>query len=1397
MQEMAPTLVEQEVAEGFRLAPQQERLWLMQEATGRANYRAECVLRFEGALRVDALEAAIRSVIARHEILRTTFRHLPGLTSPVQVISEDYRAELVARDLSALAAAAQQTELAALLAEAARAFDLTRTPLRRVTLARLAPRSHALLLSLPALYADRTGLENLAREIARAYDAATRDAEVVDEPLQYADLAEWQNDLLEAEETEEGRRFWQQQGFSAAGLLKLPSEQETGASAPSFVPQKLTARLDAETTARLRELAADVGTSAQTLLLACWQVLLWRLTGQADIVTGVAYDCRTHEGVSDALGLFARLLPIGARLEHDLTLAELAARTATAEREAAKWQDYFAWPSPALGETGTSAVGPDFFSFCFEWCADAPRLAAGGVNLWPASVEVCTERFKVKLLCRQIDGAVDGDEISAGKLIEGALSTDEATSSALVIELHFDASYYEATESERLLARYLHLLQSAVGGAGVVLAALEILPACERQQVLYDFNATRVEFGRATTVPGLFEGQAARTPAAVAVVAEDGALTYAELNARADRLARHLRRLGVGPDVLVGVLLERSLELLVGLLGVLKAGGAYVPLDPQYPAERLAFMLADAGAPVLVTTRALLSRRPPSSATVVCLDETAEWAADVTGLSAENPTGGAQPDNLAYVIYTSGSTGVPKGVTVTHAAICNRLLWMHHAYPLTPSDRVLQKTAVSFDASIWELFVPLLCGAQVVLARAGGQHDAAYLCQAVQVYGVTTLQLVPTMLAVVLAEAGFAQCRSLRRVWCGGEVVTPELVRRFFANSPHPDIELHNLYGPTETAIDATHWLCARADSASARVPIGRPLANLHAYVLDARMQPVPIGVAGELYVGGVQLARGYLHRPDLTAEKFVPDPYSPDGGARLYRTGDVARWTGAGVLEYMGRADAQVKLRGFRIELGEVEARLKTHPAVRAAVVLLREDRPGDQRLVAYVVAERGAAPIAEALRHFAGEKLPDFMLPSAFVFLEALPITPNGKLDRRALPPPAADGASAAQTYVAPRDEVERALVQLWEEILDVRPVGVTDDFFLLGGHSVLALRVVGQIHKLFGQEVPLATMIQAGTIENLARMLRAEPRLLPWDPLVTIQPEGTKTPFFAIHSIGGQVFCYVSLARHLGPQQPFYGLQAPALQDVGDRHVAIEDMAAHYVKAMRDVQPAGPYMLGGYSFGVQVAFEMACQLKAQGQEVALLALLDSPSPIELHKLPPYEEDDAFMFALHGKVTAFERGRTIEMTRDEFDGLDYETQLANFHKRMVDEELFPPEHDIEFLRNFMVGYKTRQKAVRFYHPKPYPGRITLFRAAETDPWLVEHFIKAGVDMNDQTSGWGALSTEPVAVYEIPGNHDRMCYEPHVRVLAKRMRQCIDQALNGDAGSSAHGWAKKILRKG
>ncbi len=598
--------------------------------------------------------------------------------------------------------------------------------------------------------------------------------------------------------------------------------------------------------------------------------------------------------------------------------------------------------------------------------------------------------------------------------------------------------------------------------------------------MLEEWQGPAAAYAEAGGLHAVIAAQAARTPGAVAVAAEGRALTYGELEGRANQVAHGLRKRGVGPEVLVGIAMERSLELLVGVLGILKAGGAYVPIDPEYPAERVAYMLADAQVPVLLTQTALRARLAAPGAEVLCLDGDAAWLA---GEPTTAPAGPGGPEQLAYVIYTSGSTGRPKGAMNTHRGICNRLQWMQATYGLTAGDRVLQKTPISFDVSVWELFWPLMTGATLVLARPGGHRDPAYLVETIQRERITVLHFVPSMLQVFLAEPGVEGCGTVRQVICSGEALPYELAQRCLGRLP--GARLDNLYGPTEAAVDVTWWRCER-DGPRGLVPIGKPVANTEIYIVDGQGEPVPVGVAGELCIGGVQVGRGYWGRPELTAERFVPDRFSGRPGARLYRTGDRARYLGDGNIEYLGRLDFQVKIRGFRIELGEIEAVLGQQAGVREAVVVAREDAPGDPRLVAYVVPQGAPAPTGEALRAALRTALPEYMVPAAYVVLPALPLTGSGKVDRRALPAPGPPGAAPGREYTAPRSETERAIAAIWAELLGVAAVGIHDNFFDLGGHSLLATRLVLRLSRALGVQVPLRRLFERPTVADVGEYI-----------------------------------------------------------------------------------------------------------------------------------------------------------------------------------------------------------------------------------------------------------------------------------------------------------------------
>ncbi|HLM56901.1 MAG TPA: amino acid adenylation domain-containing protein, partial [Pyrinomonadaceae bacterium] len=670
---------------------------------------------------------------------------------------------------------------------------------------------------------------------------------------------------------------------------------------------------------------------------------------------------------------------------------------------------------------------------------------------------------------------------------------------ALKGTLEYSADLFDETTIERTLGHFEILLRSIAADCAQRLDGLRLLAADEERRLLFELNETGADYPLDHLIHQQFEAQAARTPDAVALVFEDQELSYRELNRRANQVAHFLRSLGVGPEVLVGVMMERSPEMVLSLLGILKAGGAYVPLEPGYPEDRLAYITEDARAGVVLTQERFAGKLEASRARVISVDT--EWPA-IELCAASNPASVATGGNLAYVIYTSGSTGQPKGAMNTHRAICNRLLWMQEAYQLNASDRVLQKTPFSFDVSVWEFFWPLMTGATLVVAVAGGHQDSSYLVKLIAERHITTIHFVPSMLQAFLEEPRLEACASLKRVICSGEALPYEQQERALARLPQAS--LHNLYGPTEAAIDVTFWECPRGGERRV-VPIGRPIANTQIYILDEWLRPVPVGVAGELHIGGVNLARGYLSRPGLTAEKFIPDPFNADAGARLYKTGDSARYLLDGSIEYLNRLDHQVKIRGYRIELGEIEAALRQDGRVQDAVVLAREDTAGEKRLVAYVVVRQSASPEVEELRGRLKERLPAHMVPAHFVLLEALPLTTSGKVDRRALPAPSPGQPPAAGSYAAPSDQLEEILADIWASVLGLERVGAGDDFFDLGGHSLLAAKLIYRIEEAFGVALPLRRIFEAPTVAAAARTIKETIRAGGATPLPPIRRAG----------------------------------------------------------------------------------------------------------------------------------------------------------------------------------------------------------------------------------------------------------------------------------------------------
>jgi amino acid adenylation domain-containing protein len=1032
------------------LSPAQRRLWFLEQLSPGTTARVVgfCA-RLSGSLDEEAFGKSVENLARRHDILRATVRTVDG--EPLLEVDDTARVAFSAEDLRRAPEGRREAEALRRATAAFRdPFDLERGPLVRVALLRTGAERHLLSIVAHHLVCDGWSLGVALRELAACYAAYASGAEpeLPPLPVRYRDVAAWEVERAERGDWHEALEHWTAR-LADLPTLDLPADRPRPA-VQTARGGRTPVRIPGDVAAALGRHARESGATLFMALLAAFQVLLLRLTGHDDVPVGSPAATRRRPELQGLIGPLVNLLVLRGDLSGDPTFRELLRRTRDLCVEAYACQEVpFERVVQELGPTRTGGAPLVQVAFTMQ-NAPLPATPFGALSL---------ERVELEPDAVQYDLDLEVWELPAGL---------EAT-------LGYSSDLFDAPTAARLAGHLEVLLADACRRPDTRIGELELLTPAERRRILRTWNDT------AAPVPDrclheLFEEQAARTPSATAVVDGEGELTYAELNGLTNQLARRLRSEGIGPESIVGVCMERSPELVVSLLGILKAGGAYLPLDPDYPAERRVFVLDDAGAALVLSHAPVADRVHDLSVRALLVDE--EWGGIVCESSAGlEPL--ARAENPAYVIHTSGSTGTPKGVVVPHAGIRNRVLWTVRTHGLGPADRVLQKTTLTFDAAAWEFLAPLVSGGSVVLAPPDVQHDPRAMVEAVADRDVTVLQLVPSVFKLVVEEPGLERCRSLRLVFCAGEPLPVALCERLFERLPQA--ELHNTYGPTECSIDVTAYRC-RPGMHGPIVSIGRPIANTRVYVLDRALRPVPVGVTGELYAGGAGLGRGYLNRPALTAERFVPDPFDGRPGARLYRTGDLARYQADGNLEFVGRIDHQVKIRGFRIELGEVESALAEHPEVEQAVVVAREDEPGERRLVAYLVCAE-SEPSASELRAHVRQKLPEYMVPSAFVLLATLPLTRSGKVDRKALPPPDASRPELEQAYVAPRTPVEELVARVWADVLSLEKVGVHDSFFELGGHSLLATRVVNRLGEAIAADVPLRLMFERPALADFA--------------------------------------------------------------------------------------------------------------------------------------------------------------------------------------------------------------------------------------------------------------------------------------------------------------------------
>jgi amino acid adenylation domain-containing protein/non-ribosomal peptide synthase protein (TIGR01720 family) len=1024
----------EEIVHGYRLSPQQKRLWSLQ----RGVFWSRCAVRIAG--RIDGLEKAIYRVVEEHEILRTTFTMLPGMTVPVQVIHPESPGCIQRHDLTRLSKAEQQRQVSDLYSTTT---DLDVLPLFRCDLLELSHDEAMMLLRAPVICADLRSLENIVSQIVSIYAGETTPLDA----MQYADFAEWHHELLESEE---GRKYSTTQ--SSPAEVNLPFETRANEDAV-FQPQVMPVSLSVD---------------PQGVVLACWQTLIQRLAGASKITLGSACDGRRHPELVNSVGPYSRYVPLQIESNDELTITELSNRLAEAKKQAAEWQEYFTWPD-----------AESYFSVCFE----ERRDQTGSNNFSIYQRDAVEDRFKLKLVTctRSVPPAVAGGSVSnqdRALLTHPPATAGGTDRSHARLELHYDAARFASDDIRRMADELATLIASAIRAPSAPIRELESLSNEERSRIVEGFNQTSEAFPE-ECIHHSFEIQARQTPDTVAVVCGSDKLTYSELNQRANQLARYLQKLGVGPDVPVGLCLERSTDFVICLLAVMKAGGAYLPLDVNTPHERLATMLADTRTPVLITRddRAFDGCRTLSLdliASELATEEAHDFTSDVT------------PANLAYVIFTSGSTGRPKGVAVEHRELCNYVHAIDRRVGLSSCRSFAIVSTLVADLAHTMLFPSLLTGGTLHLIGEDQATSPDLLAHYFNQNPIDCLKIVPTHLNALLTSTHATQLLPRRHLILGGEACPRSLVEKI--NEVATGISVWNHYGPTETTVGCVAQQLTLNDTST--IAIGKPLSNNTAYVLNERLRPVPIGVTGELYVGGEGVARGYLNRPELTAERFIPDPFSKDPGRRFYATGDRARYLSDGRIEILGRVDHQLKVRGYRIEPEEIQLALNAHPLVSQSVVTGREDRGTDKRLVAYVVAADSTQPAVKDLREFLGRRLPDYMVPSSFVFLKTLPLTPNGKIDRDALPQPQADGGE--KQFVGPRTPVEAELSRIWTTVLGLQQVSINDNFFELGGDSILAIQIIARANQA-GMNLEPRQIFQHQTIAELAAVandgLRAE--------------------------------------------------------------------------------------------------------------------------------------------------------------------------------------------------------------------------------------------------------------------------------------------------------------------
>lgn len=1316
------------------LSYQQEDFWFLHQlAPDHGVYNIAYAYRLSGELDVSRLEHAVTELIARHEPLRTRFAESSGV--PRQIIeaaSDPTVFQVVERpDMDSAARDAFAHGFAEETANAL--FDLSTGPLFRCSLVRFSDTDALLVIAAHHVVTDGWSFAILFEEIECLYRTGTSSgAQMVPAPeIQAVDHAAWQRDRFADDSMARQLSYWKHQ---LAGMTSLELPTDFPRPAEATWSGALVERRFGESLGRdLQRLARAENVSLLAVLLAGFLTVMARYTEEEDLAVGSVFNGRSRAELEPMVGLFVTTLILRANTGGDPEFRELVARCHESVTGALGNQDVPVGKIVDLLNPVRDSSRNPLYQIAFS--LDTDKTAGPGLTLEGIVVEPVQLATKQSRLDMTVIVSLDG---------KGAMG----------VQIEYNTLLFEPSRIEGLAEQLHHVLAQAVRAPSTRIGELQLLPEAERVRAVHRWNDTDVDNGADVCLHDWIAERISRTPSdAIALRFGEAELDYGELDRRSNQLAHHLVELGVGPNVLVGVALERSFELVIGLLAVLKAGGAYLPLDPDLPSERLRFLLADSGVPVVLAQQHISGRLGDSSAHVVTLDGDWPGVAGRYPMSRVDP--GTTPGDLAYVLYTSGSTGAPKGAMVEHRGIVNWLRAIHDVLDLRSEDVMIQKASLTFDSSVWEVFGSLTVGCTLVLPKPDGHHDRSYLTRLIADEGVSVLHFVPSMLRHFLEEPGVAELRSVRAVFCGGETLGADLRNELWSKL---DVTLTNVYGPTETAPTATAWTCPAGDP-DQTVPIGHMIANMRGYVLDRTGQPVPPGVPGELYLAGVGVGRGYLNRPDLTAERFVPDAFATRPGSRMYATGDMVRRRPDGALEFLGRRDGQVKVRGMRIETGEIEYALRRHPTVSAAAVAVRTIAGGEPQIVAYVVAVPSVDLEPRILREHLAGLLPHYMVPARFVTMEELPLTISGKLDYgKLLDPP----TESRIVRFPPTTRTERILASLWASVLGwpMEDIDCADTFFELGGTSLNLMALIAGIRSRVGVELSVRDLYAAPALQDMSKLVENRTGLSDHDtagasPLVAIKPSGSRVPFFCVHAVGGSVVPYFPIADLLHPDQPFFGLEDRS--GLLSATASIPEIAAEYVRHVRTVQPAGPYLLGGWSMGGVVAFEMARILAEEGQEIRLVALLDSWVPPGHGELPGLAERlDAYLHDVAAMQGGAAEQCTLPTTSDE-------DLIGSAVEVMRGAGLAHGEFG-DVLRDRIHVFLRNQEAFLTHRPESADLAVELF--------ATEHAQDAGV-----AEQWRSVALRGVTEHAVPGDHYSMLSRTHLPYLVRSLQARLDAA--------------------